>query len=202
MKSKHHAVENVSAVWFCLIEDAAAAAVLHRALHEGLQEPRATVNAHGRWAGPKLLIGIILTRCNYSPETHSYCSGFNEQAITQPTIIITRTIKRDGYSLVKCSHMWRPHILLRTLADRRTQTWAHKQRRGTDSEPRKHCSFTTQQLLLYRAVFLSQFCSNFSLMFDFLYLFLPLSFFLKGFLCMLLDYSMHRDWDPSYEWPQ
>lgn len=89
-------------------------------LHEGFM--RATVKAHGRRAGPKLLIGIILTSCNYSPEICSYCSGFNEQAITQPTIIITRTIKRDDYSLVKRSHMWRPRILLRTLADRRTQT--------------------------------------------------------------------------------
>lgn len=97
-------------------------------LLEGLQELRATVNTHGRWARPKLLIGIILTSYNYSPEIQSYCSGFNERAITQPTIIITRTIKHDSYSLVKCSHKPRPRILLRTLADRRTQTWAPKQR--------------------------------------------------------------------------
>lgn len=81
---------------------------------------------------PKLLIGIILTSGNYSPEIQSYCRGFNEQAITQPTIIITRTIKHDGYSLVKCSHMWRPHIFLGTLSD----WWTQKRGWGTDSEPR------------------------------------------------------------------
>lgn len=123
-------------------------------LHEGFT--RATVKAHGRWAGPKLLIGIILTSCNYSPEICSYCSGFNEQAITQPTIIITRTIKRDDYSLVKRSHMWRPRILLRTLADRRTQaqtavvdSWA-RQMEGERVSPLSRFAFWTG-LLFERA---------------------------------------------------
>lgn len=124
MQSKHHVVWKYV---YCMVlfNRRHCCCCTSEGLHEGLQKPRAAVNIVGRWAGPKLLIGIILTSCNYSPEIHSYCRGFNEQAITQPTIIITRTIKHDGYSLVKCSHMWRPHILLRTLADRRTQTWAH-----------------------------------------------------------------------------
>lgn len=76
---------------------------------EALKELGAPVKTHGRWTGPKLLIGITLTSCNYSPEILSYSSGFNKPAITQPTIIITRTIKRDGYSLVKRSHMLDAH---------------------------------------------------------------------------------------------
>lgn len=39
---------------------------------------------HGVELGPKLLIGVVLTSCNYSSETRrSLCSGFNKRAITQ-----------------------------------------------------------------------------------------------------------------------
>lgn len=88
------------------------------------QEPRATVKTHGCHTGLEIPIGILLMSCNYTTEIQSYCSGFNKSAITQATIIIKRTIKQGGYSLVKCSPTWRPHDLLRTLANRGTKTWA------------------------------------------------------------------------------
>ena len=50
-------------------------------LHEGPQEPRASTRAL-RNRGARLLIGTILTSCNYSPEIHSYCSSFNEPSLS------------------------------------------------------------------------------------------------------------------------
>ncbi len=174
----------------------------------------------GAELGPKLLIGIILTSCNYSPAIHSYCSGFNEQAITQPTIIITRTIKHDGYSLVKRSHMWKSHILHRTLADRGTQTWAKTDRQHRKQKKwggRKTQMFSHKwlenpdewsnqnsrmklrnKLLLYGAVSLSYFCTSLSDVPCFLFTSLYL---LNGFLC-ITAWLCSRDRDPSCEWPQ
>lgn len=80
-------------------------------LHEGLQELRAEAP---NWHHPNKL------QLKPRNPTLAAASGFNERAITQPTIIITRTIKQDGYSLVKRSHMWRPFVLLRTQTDTNT----------------------------------------------------------------------------------
>lgn len=147
--------------------------VLFTVMEDAARKLRATVKTRGCWAGPKLLIGIILTSCNYSTEIRSCCSGFNKQAITQPTIIITRAIKNGGYSLVKCSHMWRLHILLRTLADKRAEMDNEPSKQG-EWGGRKRQAFPILmqcKLLLYSAVTLSYFYSNLFLMFNLFCLF-------------------------------
>lgn len=150
--------------------------VLFTVIEDAARKLRATVKTRGCWAGPKLLIGIILTSCNYSTEIRSCCTAFNKQAITQPTIIITRTIKSGSYSLVKCSHMWRPHILLGTLADKQGQRWtmspANRENEGAGRgrHSRFSCTVRCYCIELYPSyifAIISFWCSTFSICLSF-----------------------------------